>query len=265
MGGRFPVDDWGGVDESFVFASNFYDETDDVTRNVNIDSVALGTQSAFDGDFCDVFYQDWHSSLQKSLGFKSAAPDPDSACTGDLCTEEVDSETLLPSTSARFLAGDIPPSVPSTPFFKLLPTTLHIPSMSALDVANALFTICTSRGWSVVKVNRASSQSSYKCGKMGCHVSSKSACTSGMGAMLSFRDEVVTVSLLQPLLQLLEPSPSPAISESAVVAFTRCGLRARARENSGPPPQTPQWRKALARCVSKALRRLYRLVRPRQF
>merc|ERR1712136_586269 len=225
MGGRFPVDDWGGVDESFVFANDFYGEIDDVTRNVNIDSVAFGTQSAFDGDFCD---QDWHSSLQKSFDFNSAAPDLDSACTRDLCTEEVDSETLLPSTSVRFLAGDIPPSVPSTPFFKLLPTTLHIPSMSALDVANALFTICTSRGWSVVKVNRASSQSSCKCGKMGCHVSSKSACTSGMGAMLSFRDEVVTVSLLQPLLQLLEPSPSPAISESAVVAFTRCAHRARA-------------------------------------
>jgi len=150
----FPVDDWGGDHESLVFATNFYDETDDVTRNVNFDRVAFGTQSAFDGDFCDVLCQDWHSSLQKSLDFSSLEPDLDTACTGDLCTE-VDSETLLPPTSVRFLAGDIPPSVPSTPFFKLLPTTLHIPSMSALDVANALFTICTSRGWSVVKVNRA--------------------------------------------------------------------------------------------------------------
>merc|ERR1712136_151703 len=148
----FTADDWEGDHESFDFANDFYGEIDDVTRNVNIDSVAFGTQSAFDGDFRD---QDWHSSLQKSFDFNSAAPDLDSACTRDLCTEEVDSETLLPSTSVRFLAGDIPPSVPSTPFFKLLPTTLHIPSMSALDVANALFTICTSRGWSVVKVNRA--------------------------------------------------------------------------------------------------------------
>eukprot|EP00450_Noctiluca_scintillans_P009471 CAMPEP_0194504180 /NCGR_PEP_ID=MMETSP0253-20130528/28804_1 /TAXON_ID=2966 /ORGANISM="Noctiluca scintillans" /LENGTH=78 /DNA_ID=CAMNT_0039346549 /DNA_START=66 /DNA_END=299 /DNA_ORIENTATION=- len=37
----FPVDDWEGDHESFDFANDFYGEIDDVTRNVNIDSVAF--------------------------------------------------------------------------------------------------------------------------------------------------------------------------------------------------------------------------------
>lgn len=137
----FPVDVGSGDLESPIFASHFYDEPEDVTRHVNSDTVAFGSQSAFGDDHCKDFFQD---SWQNSLSL-----DP----IGPLSIE--DGEARLPRTSVRFLADEVPPTVPKTSFFKLLPTTLRVTNTSALDLANAMIAICTSRGWSVVKVNHA--------------------------------------------------------------------------------------------------------------
>mmetsp|Transcript_111977 Transcript_111977/g.311776 ORF Transcript_111977/g.311776 Transcript_111977/m.311776 type:complete len:443 (+) Transcript_111977:90-1418(+) len=140
-----------------TFSGDFYREPDNVVRGMSLAQASLGVSGAssfkgvLGGDFYsepdDVFRgismrADAHAGLLRgSPGFhESLNMLPE--CLGKLepglsCKAQHQSGCVF-SGVERFTEGDVPPSVPADPFFKLEVTTIHVSSSTPWDIGNNL-------------------------------------------------------------------------------------------------------------------------------